>query len=219
MDGCTSPVFARGWCSAHYARWQRHGDPNVTRRKPPIRNKYDGQLCEVAGCARDAKRLGMCGMHYQRFRAVGNAGEVQSRRESREGICMVPDCGKPIVAKRLCAMHRWRLKHHGDLGEAISMRPGGGRLKRRDGYISVHTPDHPNANGDGRVLEHRLVMEQMLGRRLRPFENVHHRNGVRDDNRPENLELWTKPQAAGQRVADLVAWVVEHYRSEVEAAL
>ena len=52
-------------------------------------------------------------------------------------------------------------------------------------------------------------MEQMLGRPLWRDESVHHINGVRDDNRPENLELWSKSQPAGQRVVDKVAWAIE----------
>jgi hypothetical protein len=57
--------------------------------------------------------------------------------------------------------------------------------------------------------EHRVVMERVLGRPLLPEELVHHRNRVKTDNRPENLELWVRCHPNGQRVADLVAWATE----------
>lgn len=58
-------------------------------------------------------------------------------------------------------------------------------------------------------LQHRVVMEEILGRPLWPWENVHHMNGVRGDNRKENLELWVVKQPAGQRPTDLVNYARE----------
>lgn len=94
--------------------------------------------------------------------------------------------------------------------QAWRRRAAYGRTKRtEDGYVLVFRPDHEAAQGAGWIAQHRLVMEEVLGRPLLRHEEVHHRNGVRDDNRPENLELWSKSQPAGQRVVDKVAWARE----------
>lgn len=85
----------------------------------------------------------------------------------------------------------------------------GGRVVAPDGYAKVYAPDHPRANLGRYVKEHHLVMEGLLGRYLLPGESVHHRNGVRDDNWPENLELWVTGQPSGQRVEDVLAWARE----------
>jgi hypothetical protein len=79
----------------------------------------------------------------------------------------------------------------------------------KDGYCYVYYKSHPMADKSGRIYEHRLIMEKKLGRYLLPFENVHHKNGKKDDNRIENLELWIRFQPTGTRVEDVVKWAKE----------
>lgn len=89
-----------------------------------------------------------------------------------------------------------------------------------DGYVMLYRPEHPNARKDGNILEHIFVMSEHLGRPLQKHENIHHLNGERNDNRIDNLELWSTAQVSGQRVIDKLQWakqMIELYPKEWEA--
>ena len=68
----------------------------------------------------------------------------------------------------------------------------GGIIRDKHGYVLIYSPDHPKGKASGYVYEHRLVVEKHLGRYLEKEESVHHKNGIKDDNRIENLEVMTK---------------------------
>ena len=105
-------------------------------------------------------------------------------------------------------------------GELRPLRKPTHRQVDAGGYVKVYDPKHPNAQKAGWLPEHVKVMAEMIGRPLTADEQVHHINGVRDDNRPENLELWSHSQPSGQRVDEKVEWaleIIERYRPEALA--
>ena len=95
------------------------------------------------------------------------------------------------------------LKYEKNRGENSSNWKGG-KIKTKHGYILVLDRGHPNARKNGYVLEHVSVMSKHIKRPLSKKETVHHKNGIRDDNRFENLELWSTRHGKGQRINDLI---------------
>lgn len=106
-------------------------------------------------------------------------------------------------------------------GEKSPQWKGGKYIDPDTGYVFVRSKTWSEDCGAKRRVrrEHRVVMEAHLGRRLGVHENVHHKNGVRSDNRIENLELWCTPQPYGQRVEDMVQWVFDNYNKEIRAKI
>lgn len=133
--------------------------------------------------------------------------------EQGGAMCSIESCDRNAVTRGMCSAHYTRWRKHGDPsvgGEMVRRVHGGQKRIDKNGYVFWTDKTHPMAaRPNGIVLEHRAVMAEKLGRNLLPGENVHHKNGNRADNRPENLELWVTYQPSGQRVEDLVAWAKE----------
>ena len=91
----------------------------------------------------------------------------------------------------------------------LKIAPKGSGTLTKHGYRQISRKGHPNAWRSGMMFEHVFIMSEHIGRPLKNKETVHHKNGIRDDNRIENLELWSSSHPYGQRVEDKLTWCQE----------
>ena len=207
VDDCNRAIYSRGLCEPHYRRRLRTGSVGGD---VPIGARSMPQPCMAEGCDRTSTERGLCHGHYLRLIRNGSIDAPRPLDRRVNGQCTVPECGRPATARGLCGTHRMRKRTTGDVRADVPVKEVAGDGHISHGYRVVPVPSDLRALTGGKrsELEHRLVMAQMLGRPLTVHESVHHRDGDRLNNQPDNLELWSRYQPSGQRVADKIAFAL-----------
>lgn len=113
FPSCVKPARCRGWCSAHYERWRKHGDPGIVLDPvpPPRPERTQPETCTVDGCGRRSWARSLCDGHYQKLRKHGDPLADHRRRRL---TCSVDDCGRVVHGHGWCKAHYMRWRMHGD---------------------------------------------------------------------------------------------------------
>lgn len=200
VQGCANVVRAKGLCTTHLK--PKFAVPSFL----PI-----GGKCGVDGCGRDLRQKGLCAFHYGRAYHYGDVGGAQPiERKPMNVPCSVEGCGKLARAGGFCPTHYARQRGGRDAGgpEALRGALGSGSV-RPDGYRVITV-------GGRSVLEHREVMSKKIGRPLKRSDHVHHLDGDRLNNSPDNLELWMLHHPSGSRASDRVRAAIALLREHHE---
>lgn len=141
-------------------------------------------------------KTGACARHHDTVKSMAEAGAtldaigaaIGTTSARVRGYLTRNGISRPAWRETAPDAHPMARRTEGELNPQWR----GGRTLDKDGYVLLWMPGHPEANRHNQVREHRIVMARMIGRPLTREEVVHHRNDVRDDNRPENLELFAR---------------------------
>ncbi len=208
VEGCNKPRDRKGWCSMHYTRMHNHGELGPAEAFQPEKVALTCEHCSkdfemTAGRYRVAVKF-FGGRKYCTRTCWKEALAIEAlERPAPTFECA--QCKKVVARKRTPKTGQYNLqpKFCGRECASLAGKHNAGlplHVKQRDGYILV-------CQGGRRakyVPQHRIVMERAIDRPLRKEETVHHKNGQRDDNRIENLELWNSRHGKGQRVSDKI---------------
>lgn len=159
-------------------------------------------------CGRKHFSGGLCRTHYRwKQQGLGEEREIIAQNYERHD-CLVPGCTNTCTSTGWCrpCFRRWKVQ-----GGPVAPKQDKTTFITANGYVKWNLC-HPLNDTGKEQFEHRMVMQIHLGRELFPSENVHHKNGDKQDNRLENLELWSTSQPPGQRVEDKIAWAKELLR-------
>lgn len=169
--------------------------------------------CIVDDCGRKREKRGLCAKHYKQWTREGRDLPPRMVEPTTNKLCLVDGCDRPNESRGYCRKDYAKKVRSGELKPLYHKTQSGYRFIDDNGYVRIMEPGWSNYR-----REHRHVMEQHLGRKLLPGETVHHKNGDKQDNRIENLELWVSRHPAGQRVTDQIAhavWLLETYRPDI----
>lgn len=167
--------------------------------------------CKIEGCFNKSRHKGYCPKHRSRLDTHGDPNIVLVKRYGSDEACVIDGCSNRKQSMDMCHIHYGRLsarKNGNTSPDKLIAEKGAGHLAK-SGYREMVI------NGR-KILEHRLVMEKIIGRPLTSNENVHHKNGARADNSPSNLELWNTSQPKGQRIPDKISWAIELFKQYPE---